>query len=82
MAKSLPGRSGRIRLRPAILLPYMRHSRSLETPLLGLKRRGLDVRSELAIADGGLGLWEAAGMRLQVQFPRSAELASSKGARG
>jgi putative transposase len=29
--------------------------------LLDLKRRGLDVRPELAIADGGLGFWKAAG---------------------
>jgi len=29
--------------------------------LLDLKRRGLDVRPELAIADGALGFWKAAG---------------------
>jgi len=29
--------------------------------LLDVKRRGLDVRPELAIADGGLGFWKAAG---------------------
>ena len=29
--------------------------------LLGLKRRGLEVRPELAIADGALGFWKAAG---------------------
>ena len=29
--------------------------------LLDLKRRGLDVSPELAIADGGLGFWKAAG---------------------
>jgi putative transposase len=29
--------------------------------LLGLKRHGLDVRPELAIADGALGFWKAAG---------------------
>jgi len=29
--------------------------------LLDLKRRGLDGRPELAIADGGLGFWKAAG---------------------
>ena len=29
--------------------------------LLDLKRRGLDVRPELAIADGALGYWKAAG---------------------
>ena len=29
--------------------------------LLDLKRRGLTVRPELAIADGGLGFWKAAG---------------------
>jgi transposase-like protein len=29
--------------------------------LLDLKRRGLGVRPELAIADGGLGFWKAAG---------------------
>jgi transposase-like protein len=29
--------------------------------LLHLKRRGLDVRPELAIADGALGFWKAAG---------------------
>ena len=30
--------------------------------LLDLKRRGLDVRPELAIADGALGFWKAAGV--------------------
>ena len=29
--------------------------------LLDLRRRGLDVRPELAIADGGLGFWKASG---------------------
>jgi Transposase, Mutator family len=29
--------------------------------LLDLKRRGLDVRPHLAIADGALGFWKAAG---------------------
>ena len=30
-------------------------------PLLDLKRRGLDARPELAIADGALGFWKAVG---------------------
>ena len=29
--------------------------------LLDLKRRGLDARTELAIADGAFGFWKAAG---------------------
>jgi transposase-like protein len=47
--------------------------------LLDLKRRGLDVRPELAIADGGLGFWKA--RRSMAENARAALLGAQDGER-